>query len=139
LQSANFPQCIARNGPTYGAASIEEEMPSEQGHTVAQGRRRARPPMKFLRNFVAISKISEKQFCRMYIARGDFRVRRHPARERKTTAKGIVASQPEKIHSKDSQTSLERGDFSSNRHPALSFCLSMIFPENRYTLFRIML
>src|SRR6266566_6315768 len=25
------------------------------------------------------------------------------------------------------ETSLERDDFSSNRHPALSFCLSMIF------------
>src|ERR1700730_1170825 len=33
----------------------------------------------------------------------------------------------------------ERDDFSSNRHPALSFCLSMIFSENRYPLFRIML
>src|SRR5882672_3076358 len=28
--------------------------------------------------------------------------------------------------------SLERDDFSSNRHPALSFCLSMTFSENRY-------
>ncbi|HXL29220.1 MAG TPA: hypothetical protein VN968_08015, partial [Bradyrhizobium sp.] len=34
---------------------------------------------------------------------------------------------------------LERDDFSSDRHPALSFCLSMIFSENRYPLFRIML
>jgi len=34
---------------------------------------------------------------------------------------------------------LERDDFSSNRHPDLSFCLSMIFSENRYPLFRIML
>src|SRR5207249_9627267 len=34
---------------------------------------------------------------------------------------------------------LERNDFSSNRHFALAFCLSMIFSENRYTLFRIML
>jgi len=34
---------------------------------------------------------------------------------------------------------LERDDFSSNRHPALSFCLSMIFSENRFPLFRIML
>ena len=34
---------------------------------------------------------------------------------------------------------LERDDFSSNRHPALSFCLRMIFSENRYPLFRIML
>src|SRR5882724_12099355 len=30
---------------------------------------------------------------------------------------------------------LERDDFSSNHHPALSFCLSMIFSENRYPLF----
>ncbi len=34
---------------------------------------------------------------------------------------------------------LERDDFSSNRHPALSLCLSIIFSENRYPLFRIML
>ena len=33
----------------------------------------------------------------------------------------------------------ERDDFSSNRHLALSFCLSMIFSENQYPLFRIML
>src|SRR2546425_11477733 len=34
---------------------------------------------------------------------------------------------------------LERDDFSSNRHRTLSFCLSMIFSETRYPLFRIML
>src|ERR1700686_4348252 len=34
---------------------------------------------------------------------------------------------------------LERYDSSSNRHPALAFCLSMIFSENRFPLFRIML
>ena len=34
---------------------------------------------------------------------------------------------------------LERDDFSSNRHPALAFCFSMIFSENRFPLFRIML
>jgi hypothetical protein len=34
---------------------------------------------------------------------------------------------------------LEPDDFSSNRHPALAFCLSMIFSENRLPLFRIML
>ena len=34
---------------------------------------------------------------------------------------------------------LERDDDSSNRHLALSFCLSMIFSENRYPLFRTML
>jgi hypothetical protein len=35
--------------------------------------------------------------------------------------------------------SLERDEFSSNRHPALALCLSMIFSENRYPLFGIML
>jgi hypothetical protein len=35
--------------------------------------------------------------------------------------------------------SLERDDFSSNRHPALAYCWSMIFSENRYPLFGIML
>jgi hypothetical protein len=34
---------------------------------------------------------------------------------------------------------LERDDFSSNRHPALAYCWSMIFSENRYPLFGIML
>jgi ABC-type uncharacterized transport system substrate-binding protein len=34
---------------------------------------------------------------------------------------------------------LERDDFSLNRHPALASCSSMIFSENRCTLFRIML
>jgi hypothetical protein len=33
----------------------------------------------------------------------------------------------------------ERDDFSSNRHPALAFSWSMIFSENRYPLFGIML
>jgi putative peptidoglycan lipid II flippase len=34
---------------------------------------------------------------------------------------------------------LERDNVSANRHPVLSFCLSMIFSENRCSLFRIML
>src|SRR5260370_31070178 len=34
---------------------------------------------------------------------------------------------------------LERDDFSSNRHPALPYCWSMIFSENRFPLFGIML
>jgi hypothetical protein len=34
---------------------------------------------------------------------------------------------------------LERDDFSSNRRPTLAFCLRMIFSENWYPLFRIML
>jgi len=34
---------------------------------------------------------------------------------------------------------LERDDYSSNRHPALSLLFSMIYPENRFPLSRIML
>ena len=37
------------------------------------------------------------------------------------------------------QPALDRDDFSSNRHPDLVSCLSMIFSENRCTLFGIML
>jgi hypothetical protein len=39
----------------------------------------------------------------------------------------------------DRSRPLERDDFSLKRHPALSLYLSMIFSENRYPLFRIML
>jgi hypothetical protein len=38
-----------------------------------------------------------------------------------------------------SRNLLEQDDLSSNRHPALIFSLSMIFSENRFPLFRIML
>ncbi|MBZ0138977.1 MAG: hypothetical protein K8H87_04285 [Pseudorhodoplanes sp.] len=34
---------------------------------------------------------------------------------------------------------LKRDDFSPNRHLALAFCLSMIFSENRFSRFGIML
>jgi len=34
---------------------------------------------------------------------------------------------------------LKRDEIWMNRHRALGFCLSTIFPENRFTLFRIML
>jgi hypothetical protein len=34
---------------------------------------------------------------------------------------------------------LERDEIGLNRHRALALCLSMIFSENRFTLFRIML
>ncbi|MFW1442942.1 hypothetical protein ACEV7Z_23410, partial [Vibrio parahaemolyticus] len=34
---------------------------------------------------------------------------------------------------------LKRDDIGLNRHRALDSCLSMIFSENRYALFRIML
>jgi hypothetical protein len=43
------------------------------------------------------------------------------------------------IHVFDHERSLERDDFSSNRHPALAYCWSMIFSENQYPLFGIML
>jgi hypothetical protein len=38
-----------------------------------------------------------------------------------------------------SQQTLEQDDLSSNRHPALTYCLSTILSENRYPLFGIML
>ncbi|WP_156944442.1 hypothetical protein [Bradyrhizobium sp. Ec3.3] len=34
---------------------------------------------------------------------------------------------------------LKRDEIGLNRHRALGYCLSMIFSENRFTLFRIML
>jgi hypothetical protein len=34
---------------------------------------------------------------------------------------------------------LKRDEIRMNRHRALGRCLSMIFPENRFALFRIML
>jgi hypothetical protein len=34
---------------------------------------------------------------------------------------------------------LKRDEIGLNRHRALALCLSMIFSENRFTLFRIML
>jgi hypothetical protein len=39
----------------------------------------------------------------------------------------------------DRPTSKEWDDFSSKNHPILSSCPSMIFSENRFPLFRIML
>ena len=38
-----------------------------------------------------------------------------------------------------SERTLERDELWLDRHPALAFCLSMIFSENRIPLFRIML
>jgi hypothetical protein len=38
-----------------------------------------------------------------------------------------------------SKMPLKRDDFSSNRHPALGYWWSMMFSENRYPLFGIML
>ncbi|TGN85515.1 hypothetical protein EOW77_0019380 [Bradyrhizobium yuanmingense] len=39
----------------------------------------------------------------------------------------------------DCPSRLKRDAIRVNRHRALGYCLSMIFSENRYTLFRIML
>jgi hypothetical protein len=41
--------------------------------------------------------------------------------------------------SRIARSALKRDDFSSNRHPALGYCWSMMFSENRYPLFGIML
>ena len=49
---------------------------------------------------------------------------------------GIVRNSGTPCESRDA---LERDDFSSNCHPALAYCWSMIFPENRFPLFGIML
>jgi len=38
-----------------------------------------------------------------------------------------------------SNRTLKRDGFSSKRHPALAYCWSMMFSENRYPLFGIML
>src|SRR5580704_2729642 len=48
-------------------------------------------------------------------------------------------SSPSRIDANDPKRPLEHDDFPSNRHRALSYCWSMIFPENRYPLFGIML
>jgi uncharacterized protein (DUF1330 family) len=45
----------------------------------------------------------------------------------------------EGLWQRDKVALLERDDFSPNRHPALVYWWSMIFSENRYPLFRIML
>jgi hypothetical protein len=39
----------------------------------------------------------------------------------------------------DALQTLERDEIELNRHPALAFCLSMIFSESRFPLFGIML
>jgi hypothetical protein len=41
--------------------------------------------------------------------------------------------------SRRSRDPLKRDDFSSNHHRALTSCWSMVFSENRYPLFGIML
>jgi hypothetical protein len=65
-------------------------------------------------------------------------------RQRKNTLDGLGGEPSGKIAVNNVllafiSLALERDDLSSNRHPALSIYLSMIFSENRYPLFRIML
>jgi hypothetical protein len=43
------------------------------------------------------------------------------------------------VDARQNVSALDRNDFSSNRHPDLVSCLSMIFSENRFPLFGIML
>jgi hypothetical protein len=49
-----------------------------------------------------------------------------------------ISPPPSSTHA-ESQQALERDGFRSNRHHALDLWWSMIFSENRYPLFRIML
>jgi hypothetical protein len=50
-------------------------------------------------------------------------------------ARGASASPRKRGEAK----TLKRDEMRMNRHRALAYCLSMIFPENRFALFRIML
>jgi hypothetical protein len=53
---------------------------------------------------------------------------------------GEPADRANQVRGHDSpQNTLERDDLSAIRHPALRLCRSMIFSENRYPLFGIML
>ena len=56
-----------------------------------------------------------------------------------TAPKPVVDVILEAAAARRSEKTLERDDFSSNRHLALAYCLSMIFSENRFPLFGIML
>src|SRR6267143_5235025 len=63
----------------------------------------------------------------------------HDRRVERRIKPDAVAERGPAIALRERNSALERDDSSSNRHPALSFCLSMIFSENRCPLFRIML
>jgi hypothetical protein len=56
----------------------------------------------------------------------------HEADQRRLTIRAAGKSAPP-------ARQLERDGIGLNHHRALASCLSMIFSENRYTLFRIML
>jgi hypothetical protein len=51
----------------------------------------------------------------------------------------MAGSSPAMTHQMRMCPGLKRDEIKMNRHRALGYCLSMIFSENRYTLFRIML
>jgi hypothetical protein len=69
-----------------------------------------------------------------FISRWPRRGFRSPVRTKSWMKCSRVATRRERLGS-----ALERDDFSSSRHPALAFWWSMIFSENRYPLFGIML
>jgi hypothetical protein len=66
------------------------------------------------------------------------RIRRSLREDRSASSRPICESHASP-RSRHREADLERDGFSSSRHPALSFCSSMIFSENRCPLFRIML
>ena len=55
------------------------------------------------------------------------------------SSRKIIRCVPRRRHRPHPDRALERDDFSSNCHPALAYCWSMILSENRYPLFGIML
>src|SRR5262245_10926965 len=72
-------------------------------------------------------------------ARGAGATAAHPHRMGGAAAAGPGAGADRRERAEAVRSALERDDFSLNRHPALASCLSMIFSENRCTLFGIML
>jgi hypothetical protein len=66
-----------------------------------------------------------------------------PGERRAEESPGNSHCVPREIHDPNfdprEKAPLERDDVSSNHHPALPLCLSMIFSENRFPLFGIML
>jgi hypothetical protein len=65
--------------------------------------------------------------------------RAQSAKSGRLTATPAVAPGIRQLATGRVRVGLKRDDFSLNRHPALASCLSMIFSENRCTLFGIML
>jgi hypothetical protein len=65
-----------------------------------------------------------------------FRAKWMPVRVKKTRQTKDQSLGSDSIRT---EKALKRDEIGLNRHRTLALCLSMIFSENRYTLFRIML